>query len=209
MGYRRRQGIILSFLLLVLGALLLFPHFWNSRVQAGGPEPGSQEDPLVSKSYVDHYVEKRVGEIKAEIEALKQKVKELEERISHLQGKKIIKLTVGSSTAYVNQQPRSLPAAPYLERGTAMVPFRFIGEELGAEVDYDNAAQKVSYLTPEHRVELKIGSRQGVFDGRIEDLPVPPTLVNGTTMVPLRAVSEGLGAEVKWDEGTRTVTIVK
>ena len=33
-----------------------------------------------------------------------------------------------------------------------------------------------------------------------------PMLVNERTMVPLRAVFEALGAEVNWDDGTKTVT---
>ena len=36
-----------------------------------------------------------------------------------------------------------------------------------------------------------------------------PTIMNGRTMLPLRAVFEALEAEVSWDDATRTVTVVK
>ena len=36
---------------------------------------------------------------------------------------------------------------------------------------------------------------------------VPPQLINGRTMIPIRAVSEALGAEVTWDNSTRSVKI--
>jgi tetratricopeptide (TPR) repeat protein len=38
---------------------------------------------------------------------------------------------------------------------------------------------------------------------------VPPQLINGRTMVPIRAVSEALGAEVTWNNSTRSVEITK
>jgi len=38
-------------------------------------------------------------------------------------------------------------------------------------------------------------------------MDVVPEIVNGRAMVPLRYVSEGLGATVMWNEATKTVTI--
>ena len=38
---------------------------------------------------------------------------------------------------------------------------------------------------------------------------VPPTIVNGRTLVPLRAIFEALGATVEWDDATQTVTSEK
>jgi hypothetical protein len=37
----------------------------------------------------------------------------------------------------------------------------------------------------------------------------PPVIVQGRTLVPLRAIMESIGAEVKWDEATRTVTVLR
>ncbi len=36
----------------------------------------------------------------------------------------------------------------------------------------------------------------------------PPIIINGYTMIPVRAVSEALDCTVGWDGGTQTVTIV-
>ncbi|HEY9062021.1 MAG TPA: leucine-rich repeat protein [Pseudobacteroides sp.] len=46
-------------------------------------------------------------------------------------------------------------------------------------------------------------------DGRELDLDVPPAIISGRTLVPLRAIFESLGADVKWDAGTKTVTGIK
>ncbi len=45
-----------------------------------------------------------------------------------------------------------------------------------------------------------------VLDGNEVVFDVPPQIINGRTMVPIRAIFEALGAEVEWDDKTKTVT---
>ncbi len=40
-------------------------------------------------------------------------------------------------------------------------------------------------------------------------LDVPPQIINDRTMVPLRAIFEAIGADVQWDDATRTITAIK
>ena len=44
-----------------------------------------------------------------------------------------------------------------------------------------------------------------ILDGEKIEFDVQPTIINGRTMVPLRAIFEALGAEVTWDDATQTV----
>lgn len=60
---------------------------------------------------------------------------------------KNISLKVGSKTAKVNDQSLSLTAAPKLVNGSTLVPLRFIGESLGAEVAWEEASQTVQITT--------------------------------------------------------------
>ena len=48
-----------------------------------------------------------------------------------------------------------------------------------------------------------------MLDGRPLTFDVPPQLMNGRTLVPLRAIFEALGATVDWSEATQTVTATK
>ncbi|MCM1567017.1 MAG: copper amine oxidase N-terminal domain-containing protein [Dehalobacter sp.] len=52
-------------------------------------------------------------------------------------------------------------------------------------------------------------SPQVILDGKTLIFDVPPTIEDGRTLVPLRAIFEALGAIVKWDETTKTVTATK
>lgn len=44
------------------------------------------------------------------------------------------------------------------------------------------------------------------IDGRLQSFDAPPRVVQGRTLVPMRAIFEALGAEVQWDAATQTVT---
>ena len=44
------------------------------------------------------------------------------------------------------------------------------------------------------------------IDGAVQNYNVNPVIIDGRTLVPMRAVFESLGAEVEWDGETRTVT---
>lgn len=46
-----------------------------------------------------------------------------------------------------------------------------------------------------------------MVNGRILETDVPPQVVNGRTLAPVRPVAEALGAKVNWHEDTNTVTV--
>lgn len=57
------------------------------------------------------------------------------------------------------------------------------------------------------RISMKVGSPQMFVNGKIVPLDAPPIIVNSRTLVPLRAIAEALGADVKWDPDARQVTV--
>lgn len=60
-------------------------------------------------------------------------------------------------------------------------------------------------------ITMKIGSNVMDVDGRkvLLDQPAIIDKTTSRTLVPIRAISEALGAEVGWDDKTKTVTIVR
>lgn len=195
--------------ILVAGALVIAAlYFAFQSAQAGGVEPGSAQDPLVTKSYVDNYLDGRVRRLQDQLDEINKKIADLETKFGSIEYRPDIVLVIGSRTARVGDSTRELLAAPYLTPGgTTMVPFRFIGEALGAAVNYDPAARTVGYTTASGSVILKIGSNQGTVNGETRTFPAPAVIVNDITMVPVRVISEGMGAGVHWDPAAATVTI--
>ena len=64
---------------------------------------------------------------------------------------------------------------------------------------------------PKTVITMKIGSNVMDVDGRkiLIDQPAIIDRTTSRTLVPIRAISEALGAEVGWDDKTKTVTIVR
>jgi len=56
-------------------------------------------------------------------------------------------------------------------------------------------------------MEFVIGSTNYKINGNTEVMDVAPIIIDGRTLMPVRAVAEGLGATVEWDEMLRLVTI--
>ncbi|MEI7025596.1 stalk domain-containing protein [Paenibacillus sp. y28] len=112
-----------------------------------------------------------------------------------------------SLSLFINGHDRTSEAAPTLIGDTTFVPLRMIFEALGADVYWDQATKSVTAVKGETTVSLTIGSATAAINEEIITLDAPPQLVDGSTMVPLRFVSEALGAEVSWDEATKTIGI--
>ncbi len=96
---------------------------------------------------------------------------------------------------------------PAMIDGRLLVPLRGIFEALSADVLYDAATRSIKATKGTTVVQLQLGSRTALIDGRTVYLDVPADTVGGRTMVPLRFVSESLGADVKWSGATKTVII--
>lgn len=107
----------------------------------------------------------------------------------------------------INSVPQTFPQPPVMINNRVMVPLRGIFEALGAEVKWDPQTQAVKATKGSTTIELKIGDSTAYKNGQSVTLEPPPQIVNGSTMVPVRFVSEALGAEVKWDGATQTVNI--
>lgn len=107
----------------------------------------------------------------------------------------------------LDKEEQSYDQPPLLVEGTTLVPMRGIFESLGAEVTWDGANQKITATKRNSTVELQIGVQTAKVNGTSMTLAQKPQIVNGRTLVPLRFVSEALGAEVAWKGETRTVEI--
>lgn len=110
-------------------------------------------------------------------------------------------------TVILNGNKLTFSENPYIENGTTMVPMRAIFEVLGASVDYDTETKAITATKGSTVIKLFANSNTATVNGKEVTLTSPVANKNGTTMVPLRLVSEALGAEVSWDAETKVVTI--
>lgn len=107
----------------------------------------------------------------------------------------------------LNGQQLSFDVPPTIESGRTLVPLRTIFEAMGATVNWNAASSTVTATKGSSTITLPVGSRAATVNGKNVSLDVPAKIVNSRTLVPLRFVSESLGAQVDWNNTERLVTI--
>lgn len=93
-------------------------------------------------------------------------------------------------------------------QGRVLVPLRGVFEEMGAEVRWNPSNRTVTAERDGRVVRLVIGDRTASIDGAPVMMDVPAQVVMGSTMVPIRFLSESLGADVGWNSSQRLVSII-
>ncbi len=96
---------------------------------------------------------------------------------------------------------------PVIEDGSTLVPIRFLFEQMGAQVDWEQATRTATISQNNTTVSFTIDDPTAFVNGAPATMTVPARLINGKTMVPLRFLSENLGYTVDWNEGSRTAII--
>ncbi|WP_158606801.1 stalk domain-containing protein [Paenibacillus ginsengarvi] len=92
--------------------------------------------------------------------------------------------------------------------GRTMVPMRAIFEKLQSDVKWDQETQSVTATKGSTIVKLTIGDVSTEVNTNIKTLDVPPMLIEGKTFVPLRFVSESLGAKVDYDASRSIASVL-
>lgn len=116
---------------------------------------------------------------------------------------------IGSNIYTAGGVAKVMDVAPYIKGNRTYVPMRYLGEILGAEVVWDDAARTATLTKGETKVVFTIGSTTYTVNGESKTADVAPEITNNRTMLPARYVAEAFGAVVGWDQATKTVLIQK
>lgn len=199
MGTLKRAAI--SFLLL---AFCLLPP-----ATAAASAPSTAGDPLVTKSWVDNYVESKFAPLEEKISQLKAQVLP-SEAVS-------IQLYIGKSTATVNGQsvtidPERPAVVPQLKTdaaagGYTMVPVRFIAESLGVDVEWLPDTRQVSFSDGTKKVLLTVDSKNATIGSQSYTMGYAPYIENQRTFVHVRFIAEAFDCQVTWDQTAKLVDI--
>lgn len=118
-----------------------------------------------------------------------------------------IQYWIGQKYTVVDDVGYPLDAVPFIENGRLMVPFRALGNSLGATVDWNETTKTVIYSKDNLVIEVPINSNKVKVNGETIILDQGAILLNGRSYVPSRFVSEQLGADVTWISDKQEVLI--
>lgn len=121
-----------------------------------------------------------------------------------LQAADLLKITlaIDSSATYVNGALKTIDVPAMIIDSRTMVPLRYIGESLGAEIQWVEKTRTINIKKDGKTITLVVGKTGPGLD-------VPATIVNSRTLVPVRYITEAFGANVTWFPSTRKVEIVR
>jgi hypothetical protein len=88
-----------------------------------------------------------------------------------------------------------------------LVPLRSMFEQMGATVSYNPATQTADVSKPGSDVKVTVGKPEVTINGESRPLDVPPEIYKGSIVVPVRVISEGMGAYVQWVPEKKVVVV--
>jgi hypothetical protein len=123
----------------------------------------------------------------------------------------VIILQVGSPKLTVNGVSKEIDPGkgtkPMVKGGRTILPIRAVVEAMGGTIGWVGAENKVTITVKTTVIEMWINNNNVRVNGVAKQLDVPPQIINGRTMIPVRFISENLGSQVGWDDKTKKVTV--
>lgn len=117
-----------------------------------------------------------------------------------------VMMKIDNPMLYINGKEQTSDVAPLILNNRTFLPLRVIGEGLGGTVSYDADTQTVTILRNGKTITLTIGVPGITVDGSTTEIDAAPFIENSRTMVPVRAIAEGFGMKVHYDNGLVLIT---
>jgi len=110
-------------------------------------------------------------------------------------------------TVEISDKKINFDQDPIIYNDRTMVPMRKIFEELGASVSWDSTTKTVSGRKGDRTVKVTVGQKVMSVNNKKITLDTSPMILSDRTLVPVRAVAEGLGCDVDWDGRNYIVSV--
>lgn len=108
---------------------------------------------------------------------------------------------------FINSKAIQLDQQPIIKKNRLLVPLRGVFEAMGSTVSFDPKLNTISIIKDSYQITLKPNSSIAYINNKKITLDQSAIIANKRTMVPLRFISESIGAKVKWTASTKSVDI--
>ncbi|WP_018750003.1 copper amine oxidase N-terminal domain-containing protein [Paenibacillus sanguinis] len=118
--------------------------------------------------------------------------------------------TIGSTSYTVNGATYTADIAPYIENGRTFLPVRYVAEAVGVSkqnIKFDKATSTVTLLKGDRVVQIKLNTNQLIINGAVIHMDVKASTKSDRTVLPVSWVAQALGANISYDEATKTVKV--
>lgn len=120
---------------------------------------------------------------------------------------KAIANSIEKVTVFFGDQPIELINPAIIKQGRTYLALREMGNLLQMSVQWNNKTKTVSLFSAETSVELKINEKMVTINGEVGQIEESAMLMNNTTYIPIRLVSDALNARYSWNQSRRELTL--
>lgn len=120
-----------------------------------------------------------------------------------------LKLRIGSEIMTINGRSRIMDVVPVIKNEITLVPIKFVTEAFNISAYWMPETRQVRIVEGAKEFFLTVDSSMVIIGTEEYTLASPPEIIDGRTFVPLRFVSESLGAKVEWNNDLREITITR
>ncbi len=107
----------------------------------------------------------------------------------------------------IDEAPLVFDVPPMIINDRTMVPLRAIFQAIGAEVTWNNETNTVTAQKGNIIMKITVGQDNMTVNEATIPLDSPACIIEGRTLVPIRAITESFGLAVNWNDETKTVSI--
>jgi hypothetical protein len=97
---------------------------------------------------------------------------------------------------------------PVVVDGRTLIPLRGVFDEMGYNIAWNGNTKTVTLTKANTVIVINIGESCYYINGTEHAIDVPAQIINGSTMLPLRAIADATGSEILWDADTKLATII-
>ncbi|MDY3929422.1 MAG: stalk domain-containing protein [Clostridia bacterium] len=123
------------------------------------------------------------------------------------EAKNAVVLQINNNNAFKETDKYKIDSAPIILNDKTLVPVRFICEMFDFNVTWQEEDRRVSIEKPDTKLEFQIGSNTYYLNGKSYTAEQGATIINNSTMVPLKDISEAIGKKVLWNDKHRIIII--
>ena len=138
--------------------------------------------------------------------------------VSSVFASQVVKVSIGSTTASINDYNTTLSVAPYIQQPSEsmMIPLRFVSTGLGIDesnIQYNPNTKEITITYNGTTAKFIVGTNKLILNGEefsmlIENThPVYTEIKNGSTFIPLRSLELAFGVKIDWENSTKTAIL--
>lgn len=113
-------------------------------------------------------------------------------------------------TVSLNGNQISFDVPPCVIADRTLVPIRAFANALGISdnnIDYNGSENTVTIKNGRNTIKLYINNPEAYVNGDKAEIDVPPTVIDGRTLVPLRFISENFNCDVDYSDSSESLNV--